>query len=137
MDILINNAGVANLGTEDEGVDVYSKKAKANMAINYWGTRRVCELMGPVMKMGSRVVMVSSSLSWLGYLVTPCELGLNCGDKVILRSDNTDGVNAHNVIIDDIMSTSKLRPKLTFSKNDIKRSCIRYKFHQKITKPFY
>ena len=83
MDILINNAGVANLGTEDEGVKIYSQNARTNIAINYWGTRRVCKMMGPVMKKGARMVIVSSSLGWLGYLVTPCDLGLNCGDKVV------------------------------------------------------
>ena len=83
MDILVNNAGVANQGSEEEGVDVYIKKARATMATNYWGTRRVCELLGPVLGKGAKVVMVSSSLSWLGFLVGLCDLGINCGDKVV------------------------------------------------------
>ena len=86
MDILVNNAGVANQGSEEEGDDVYIKKARNTMATNYWGTRRVCELLSPVLGKGARVVMVSSSLSWLGFLVGPCDLGIKCGDKVMFSS---------------------------------------------------
>ena len=74
---------MANLGTEDEGVEVYSKKARANIAVNYWGTRRVCDFLSPVLRKGGKMVMVSSSFSWLGFLVSPCNLGLHCGDKVM------------------------------------------------------
>ena len=82
MDILVNNAGVANQGSEEEGVDVYIKKARATIATNYWGTRRVCELLGPILRKGSRVVMVSSTVGWIGNLVTPSILRFSCGVKV-------------------------------------------------------
>ena len=83
---MVNNAGVANTSMEEEGVKVYNQIAKVNMDINYWGTRRVCELLGPVLRKGARVVMVSSSLSWLGFLIGPCDLGIKCGDKVMFSS---------------------------------------------------
>ena len=66
---------------EEEGV-VYNQKAKVNMDINYWGTRRVCELLGPILRKGSRVVMVSSTVGWIGNLVTPSILRFSCGVKV-------------------------------------------------------
>ena len=66
---------------EGEGVEAFSRKARANMAVNYWGTKRVCELLGPVLRTGARMVIVSSSLGWPGHLVTPSDM-VTCGDKV-------------------------------------------------------
>ena len=66
---------------EEEGV-VYNQKAKVNMDINYWGTRRVCELLGPILRKDARVVMVSSTVGWIGNLVTPSILRFSCGVKV-------------------------------------------------------
>ena len=79
----MNNAGVAYLGMEEDDYKVLCQQAQTIMATNYWGTRRVCELLGPVLREGARVVMVSSSISCLDYLVTPCNLGLTCGEKVL------------------------------------------------------
>ena len=82
MDILINNAGVAQLWSEEQGREVFCQQARAHLATNYWGTRRVCRLLGPLLSPGARLVMVTSSCGWLGHLVTPSIL-LTCGDKVI------------------------------------------------------
>ena len=70
---------------EEEGVKVYNQIAKVNMDINYWGTRRVCELLGPMLRKGARVVMVSSTAGWLGHLVTPSILRFSCGVKVLME----------------------------------------------------
>ena len=85
LDILINNAGVAQLWSEEQGREVFCQQARAHLATNYWGTRRVCRLLGPLLSPGASLVMVTSSCGWLGHLVTPSIL-LTCGDKVIQLS---------------------------------------------------
>ena len=81
MDILINNAGVAQLWSEEQGLEVFRQQARTHLATNYWGTRRVCRLLGPLLSPGASLVMVTSSCGWLGHLVTPSIL-VTCGDRV-------------------------------------------------------
>lgn len=65
LDVLVNNAGIAY--SHDSTVPFYTQ-AEVSTAINYRGTRTVCETFAPLMKKGGRVVNISSSLGRLNII---------------------------------------------------------------------
>jgi NAD(P)-dependent dehydrogenase (short-subunit alcohol dehydrogenase family) len=62
LDVLVNNAGFAY--TTNSTVP-FSTQAEVSTAINYRGTRNMCDTFAPLMKKGGRVVNVSSTLGRL------------------------------------------------------------------------
>ena len=64
IDVLINNAGMA---FKVKAPDPFGHQARVTVDNNYYGTKRVCDILFPVLKAGSRVVNLSSSL---GHLVS-------------------------------------------------------------------
>ena len=78
LDILINNAGIAYDATSSESFGV---QAKRTLMTNYLGTKMVCDVLFPILRPGARVVNVSSSMGWLGHLITENEF-TTPGDKV-------------------------------------------------------
>ena len=65
LDILINNAGIA---FKPEDTETFAEKARVTLETNYWGNRRCCEVMFPILRSGARVVNMSSSCGFLGHL---------------------------------------------------------------------
>ena len=78
LDILVNNAGIAYDATSSESFGV---QAKRTLMTNYLGTKMVCDVLFPILRPGARVVNVSSSMGWLGHLVTENDF-TTPGDKV-------------------------------------------------------
>ncbi|XP_050294722.1 carbonyl reductase [NADPH] 3-like [Anthonomus grandis grandis] len=60
LDILINNAGVYASNDLPEG-----EKAEKDVAVNYFGTVRVCEALFPLLRQNAKVINVSSSAGLL------------------------------------------------------------------------
>ena len=65
LDVLVNNAGVAYKYGSSESVE---RRARVTLATNYWSSKRVCEMMFPILRPGANVVNVSSSCGFLGHL---------------------------------------------------------------------
>jgi len=59
LDILINNAGFAYKASATEP---FGQQAEDSIAINYTGTKRVCDALFPLLKPHARVVNVSSQV---------------------------------------------------------------------------
>eukprot|EP00051_Salpingoeca_urceolata_P026894 m.479184 g.479184 ORF g.479184 m.479184 type:complete len:282 (-) comp21354_c0_seq1:230-1075(-) len=57
LDVLVNNAGFAFKQAATEPIDV---QAAETMAVNFYGTKRVCEALLPLLRPGARVVNVGS-----------------------------------------------------------------------------
>ena len=89
LDILVNNAGIAydNTSTEPFGV-----QAKRTLMTNYLGTKMVCDILFPILRPGARVVNVSSSMGWLGHLITENDF-TTPGDKVHIRQRASPEIN--------------------------------------------
>ena len=62
LDILINNAGIAFKNAATEPIHV---QAKVTISTNYYGVKKTCAALFPLLKNGSRVVNLSSSAGWL------------------------------------------------------------------------
>ena len=65
LDVLINNAGVA---FKPEDKHSFGEKATVTLETNYWGNKRCCEILFPILRPGSRVVNMSSSCGFLGHI---------------------------------------------------------------------
>merc|ERR1719247_3850479 len=63
IDILINNAAVAH--PQKRGIE----QADLCVEVNYFGTRRVCESLLPLLRPGGRVINVSSSVGQINPAV--------------------------------------------------------------------
>jgi len=62
IDILINNAATA---FDRDSKEPFARQAEVTIRVNYWNTKRVCELFCPLLKDGARVVNVSSHMGHL------------------------------------------------------------------------
>jgi len=84
IDVLINNAGIAfkQAATESFGV-----QATVTLKTNYYDTKRVCELLFPLLKSGARVVNVSSSVGFLGHIEKSSNKDKALANKKLLASD--------------------------------------------------
>ncbi len=58
LDVLVNNAGISMKGFD-------GNVAEGTLAVNYFGAVRVTEALGPLVRRGGRVVMVSSGMGEL------------------------------------------------------------------------
>lgn len=65
IDILVNNAGIAFNSAATES---FGEQATLTLVTNFWGTKRVCEILFPILRPGSRVVNMSSSAGFLGRI---------------------------------------------------------------------
>lgn len=74
IDILVNNAAIF---LEDDSTQPFGIRAKDTLAINYWASKRTCEILFPVLKPGARVVNMASSWGHLGNII-----GEKSGDKI-------------------------------------------------------
>ncbi len=59
---MINNAGFA---FKQAATEPFGQQAEVTVNINYFGTKKVCDYLFPLLKPGARVVNVSSSAGWL------------------------------------------------------------------------
>lgn len=62
IDILVNNAGILFMGSSTVP---FGEQATLTLAINYWGTKKVCQILFPILRPGARVVNMSSSAGFL------------------------------------------------------------------------
>jgi carbonyl reductase 1 len=62
LDILINNAAIAY---KQAATEPFGEQAENTLKVNYWNTKRACNILYPVLKDGARVVSLSSSFGWL------------------------------------------------------------------------
>ena len=65
IDVLINNAGIA---FKVAATDPFGVQARVTVDTNYYGTKRVCDILFPILKSGARVVNMSSSCGFLGQI---------------------------------------------------------------------
>ena len=65
LDVLVNNAGFAF--NHDSQAD-FAEQAVVTVTTNYYGTKRVCNLLFPLLTAGARVVNVSSSCGQLSMI---------------------------------------------------------------------
>ena len=65
LDVLVNNAGMA---FKHDSPASFAEQATVTVNTNYYGTKRVCRLMFPLLRPGSRVVNVSSSCGKLSMI---------------------------------------------------------------------
>ena len=65
IDILVNNAGIA---FKNDATDPIAVQAKVTLQTNYFDTKRACDHLFPLLRTGSRVVNVSSSCGYLGWI---------------------------------------------------------------------
>lgn len=65
IDILINNAGMA---FKVKAPDPFGVQARVTVDNNYYGTKRVCDILFPILRPGARVVNLSSSLGHLSKI---------------------------------------------------------------------
>lgn len=65
IDVLVNNAGIAFKQAATEPLHV---QARTTIDTNYYGTKRVCDILFPLLRPGARVVNVSSLVGFLGYI---------------------------------------------------------------------
>ena len=63
--MLVNNAGMA---FKHDSPASFAEQATVTVNTNYYGTKRVCSLMFPLLRPGSRVVNVSSSCGKLSMI---------------------------------------------------------------------
>ncbi|XP_065208823.1 carbonyl reductase [NADPH] 3-like [Planococcus citri] len=62
LDVLINNAAIA---FKVASTDPFAAQAKETIRVNYFGTRKVCDVMFPILRPHARVVHLSSILGHL------------------------------------------------------------------------
>ena len=65
LDVLVNNAGFA---FNHDSQAAFAEQAEVTLRINYYGTKRVCNLLFPLLTPGARVVNVSSSCGKLSMI---------------------------------------------------------------------
>ena len=65
LDILVNNAGIAFKCASTEPVHV---QAKVTINTNYYGVKKTCDALFPLLRDGARVVNVSSSCGFLNKI---------------------------------------------------------------------
>jgi carbonyl reductase 1 len=65
LDVLINNAAIAFQADATEPISVQAEKT---IRINYYGTKRVCETLFPILRENARVINVSSSAGHLSNI---------------------------------------------------------------------
>jgi len=98
IDVLVNNAGFAYNCDATEPMHV---QAKDTIAINYYGTKRCCDALLPLLKDGSRVVTVSSSCGFLGRIQFPA-----LKDK-FASSDSTLQVSELDALMEDFIESAE------------------------------
>ncbi|XP_065208812.1 carbonyl reductase [NADPH] 3-like isoform X2 [Planococcus citri] len=89
LDVLINNAGIA---FKVAATDPLAVQAKETIRVNYFGTRKVCDVMFPILRPHARVVHLSSTLNYCHLLKIPSELlrkKLSAGNLTV---DHLDGL---------------------------------------------
>merc|ERR1711910_97869 len=67
IDVLVNNAGIA---FKQDATEPFAVQAKVTLQTNYWDNKRACEILFPLLNPGARVVNVSSSVGFLGHLIS-------------------------------------------------------------------
>ena len=65
LDVLVNNAGISFNSAATES---FGQQATLTLGTNYWGTKRVCQILFPILQPGARVVNMSSSAGFLGRM---------------------------------------------------------------------
>jgi len=83
LDVLVNNAAIAY---PHASTVPFIDQARNTLAINYFATESVCDILFPILKPGARVVNVSSSLGLLSR-VKGEELAARIGDPILTRHD--------------------------------------------------
>lgn len=83
LDVLVNNAAIAYI---DESVKSRSEIVCETLAVNYYATASVCDILFPILRPGARVVNVSSSAGMVTRLQSP-ELRARISSPTLTRSE--------------------------------------------------
>ncbi len=88
IDVLVNNAATAFLsdpeiapciGYDKPPSEPFSVQAEVTIRINYFGLRRVCGILFPILKPGARVVNITSDSGWLSLIIKKPDLKAKLG----------------------------------------------------------
>ena len=89
LDLLVNNAGIA---FKCDATDPVAQQAKITVSTNYFGTKRVCKALFPLLRSGARVVNMSSSCGFLGRIQNEELKAKFASSDSTLSEDNLDSL---------------------------------------------